>query len=134
MSLGAARSGPMTRRIEVLDVLRGVAIMGTLGHPPAVLPVATLLTLRGTRVDRVSTMAVRQFPVIVAWDARDELSVTYVPALDHLSTYGETRQAALDHTREAILGYLEAAGKAGIPDPRSSGPEPSIVELEVSLP
>ncbi|MFY9807379.1 MAG: hypothetical protein WAK86_08935 [Pseudonocardiaceae bacterium] len=48
-------------------------------------------------------------------------------------TYGDTREGALESTREAIEGYLEVAGKAGIPLPRS-GPEPSIVEVEVSLP
>ena len=46
-----------------------------------------------------------------------------MPALDHLSTYGDTREAALESTREAI-----AAAKDGIPLPRG-GPEPSIVEL-----
>lgn len=82
----------------------------------------------------MSAVEVRQFSVIVEWDAEDDVWVAQVPALDHLSTYGETRQAALDHTREAILGYLEAAGKAGVPVPRTGGPEPSIVEFEVSLP
>ncbi|MCA1606296.1 MAG: type II toxin-antitoxin system HicB family antitoxin, partial [Acidobacteria bacterium] len=47
---------------------------------------------------RVSAMAVQQFSVIVEWDAEDEAWVTHVPTLDHLSTYGETRQAALDNT------------------------------------
>lgn len=40
--------------------------------------------------------------------------MTYVPALDHLSTFGSTRDEALENTREAILGYLEAAEKEGI--------------------
>jgi predicted RNase H-like HicB family nuclease len=40
--------------------------------------------------------------------------VTHVPALDYLSTYGDTREAALESTREAIIGYLEAAAKDGI--------------------
>jgi predicted RNase H-like HicB family nuclease len=40
--------------------------------------------------------------------------VTYVPALNCLSTYGEIREQALANTREAILGYLEAAAKEGI--------------------
>lgn len=78
-------------------------------------------------------MSMRQFSVVVEWDSEDELWVTHVPALDHLSTYGHTREAALESTREAIVGYLEAAAKDGIPLPRS-GPEPSIVELEVALP
>ncbi|MGH3426126.1 MAG: type II toxin-antitoxin system HicB family antitoxin [Pseudonocardiaceae bacterium] len=46
-------------------------------------------------------MAVQQFSVVIEWDAVDDTWITYVPALDHLSTYGETRQAALEHTREA---------------------------------
>ena len=40
--------------------------------------------------------------------------MTYVPALDHLSTFGSTREEALQNTREAIRGYLEAADKEGI--------------------
>lgn len=81
----------------------------------------------------VRSMSMRQFSVVVEWDSEDEVWVTHVPALDHLSTYGHTREAALESTREAIVGYLEAAAKDGIPLPRS-GPEPSIVELEVALP
>ncbi|MGH4000377.1 MAG: type II toxin-antitoxin system HicB family antitoxin [Pseudonocardiaceae bacterium] len=75
----------------------------------------------------------RQFSVVVEWDSEDEIWVSHVPALDHLSTYGHTREAALKSTREALVGYLESAAKNGIPLPRS-GSEPSIVELEVSLP
>jgi predicted RNase H-like HicB family nuclease len=78
-------------------------------------------------------MSVRHFSVVVEWDNDDKVWVTHVPALDGLSSYGDTRDAALESTREAIAGYVEAASKDGIPLPRS-GPEPSIVELEVSLP
>lgn len=78
-------------------------------------------------------MSVRQFSVVLEWDSDDEVWVTHVPALGHLSTYGHTREAALEATREAIIGYLEAAAKDGVPLPRS-GPEPSVVEVEVSLP
>jgi predicted RNase H-like HicB family nuclease len=56
----------------------------------------------------------RQFQVFVEHDPAEEAWVTYVPALDHLSTFGSTRDEALDYTREAILGYLEAADKEGI--------------------
>lgn len=66
-------------------------------------------------------MSTQQFSVVVEWDSDAEVWVTHVPALDHLSTYGPTREAALKSTKD------------GIPVPRS-GPEPSIVELEVSLP
>lgn len=57
----------------------------------------------------------RRYGVLVERAAEAEAWVTYVPALNHLSTYGETREEALAQTREAILGYLEAAEKAGVP-------------------
>jgi predicted RNase H-like HicB family nuclease len=56
----------------------------------------------------------RQFQVFVEHDSSEKVWVTYVPALDHLSTFGSTRDEALENTREAILGYLEAAEKEGI--------------------
>lgn len=80
-----------------------------------------------------AAMSVQHFFVVIEWDSDDDVWVTHVPALDSLSSYGDTREAALESTREAIAGYLEAADKAGIPLPRS-GPEPSIIEVEVSFP
>ena len=62
-------------------------------------------------------MSTRRFKVLLEWDAESQAWVTYVPALDHLSTFGQTRDEALANTREAILGYLEAAEKEGIPVP-----------------
>src|SRR5207245_220814 len=53
---------------------------------------------------------VRRFKVLLERDARDRVWVTYVPNLGNLSTFGDTREEALDQTREAILGYLETAG------------------------
>lgn len=38
------------------------------------------------------------------WDPDDEVWVTYMPALGHLSMYGETREKALAQTREAVRG------------------------------
>jgi predicted RNase H-like HicB family nuclease len=67
----------------------------------------------------------REFQVFVEYDPTEEAWVTYVPALDHLSTFGSTRDEALASTREAILGYLEAAENAGI----KLNPEPTITEL-----
>jgi predicted RNase H-like HicB family nuclease len=56
-------------------------------------------------------VAVRRFKVVLEWDRDESLWLTYVPALNHLSTYGETKESALAETREAILGYIEAAQK-----------------------
>jgi predicted RNase H-like HicB family nuclease len=59
--------------------------------------------------------------------------VTLVPGLGSLSTYGKTREKALDQTREAILGFLEAAAKENLPVPEAPA-EPEILELEVDVP
>ncbi|MEW6048760.1 MAG: type II toxin-antitoxin system HicB family antitoxin [Bacillota bacterium] len=77
-------------------------------------------------------MARRQFRVLLEWDPDDRVWVTYVPDLDWLSTYGETKEQALEQTREAILGYIEAAAKEGLslPAPR---PGPEVVEVEVAV-
>jgi len=66
-------------------------------------------------------------------EPEDGAYVTYVPALDFASTYGPTREIALERTREMISGYLEAADKEGItidvpaPDQRAE-----LVDLAVS--
>ena len=53
-------------------------------------------------------MSVRQFSVVPERDSDDEVWVTHVPALDHLPTYGHTREDTL----EATIGYLETAAKS----------------------
>jgi predicted RNase H-like HicB family nuclease len=57
----------------------------------------------------------RSFQVVLEWDPSDRVWVTYVPALDFLSTFAETREEALANTREAILGYFEAIAKEQSP-------------------
>jgi antitoxin HicB len=56
-------------------------------------------------------MTNRRFQIVLEWDAEDGVWVTYVPALNYLSTYGDTREEALANTQEAIVGYFEAAAK-----------------------
>ncbi len=75
-------------------------------------------------------MASRHFMVLLEWDRDDRVWVSFVPALGHLSTYGETKEQALTNTRSAIVEYLEAAAKEGIdlPDERPS----DIVDLEIT--
>lgn len=58
--------------------------------------------------------------------------MTFVPALDEISTHGETREEALDQTRDMIAGYLEAAAQEGIPVP-SGSPAAELVELGVPV-
>ena len=50
-----------------------------------------------------------RFKVLLEFDPEAKVWVTYIPALDHASTFGETPDQALENTRELILGYLEAA-------------------------
>lgn len=76
-------------------------------------------------------MVTRHFPVVLEWDEEDQVWVTYVPTLGHLSTFGETRQEALDNTREAILGYLEAAEKEGLPIPADAS-QVELVDVDVA--
>ncbi|MEW6398867.1 MAG: type II toxin-antitoxin system HicB family antitoxin [Bacillota bacterium] len=77
-------------------------------------------------------MARRRFRVLLEWDPEDRVWVTYVPDLDWLSSYGETKEEALEQTREAVLGYVEAAAKEGLslPTPR---PVPELIEVEVAV-
>ena len=76
--------------------------------------------------------AARRFKVLLEFDPDDKVWVTYVPALDNISTFGETKDQALELTRELVLGYLEAAEKEGILVP-AERPETEVVDLEVSM-
>ena len=62
-------------------------------------------------------MTGRGFEIHLEWDADDCVWVSHVPALNDLSTFGDTPEAALLSTREAVLGYLEALEKEGLPLP-----------------
>ena len=76
-------------------------------------------------------MSARRFKVVLEWDPEDQVWVTYVPALNHLSTFGDTREAALEQTREAIMGYLEVAEAEGIAVPDVDS-DIELTEVEVA--
>ncbi len=73
--------------------------------------------------------AKQTFKVVLEWDAETRAWVTYVPTLEFLSTFGSTREEALDHTRDAILLYLESARDEGI---EVAMPDCEVVDLEVA--
>lgn len=73
----------------------------------------------------------QHFQVVLEWDPEDEVWVTQVPALNFLSTFGDTREEALANTREAIEGYFEAAAKEGIVI--SAGRRVELLDLEVAV-
>ena len=75
-------------------------------------------------------MTTRRFKVVLEWDANDAVWVTTVPGLNGISTYGDTRDEALEQTRELILGYLEALALEGRPAPTEDG-SVELVEVEV---
>lgn len=73
----------------------------------------------------------QHFQVLLEWDPEDRVWVTHVPALNALSTFGDTREEALANTREAIQGYFEAAAKEGIALPSERRME--FLDLEVAV-
>lgn len=68
----------------------------------------------------VLTVGRRRFRIVIQHDAEEDCWVTCVPALNHLSDWGETREEVVEHTREAVTGYLETLEKAGLPLPGES--------------
>jgi predicted RNase H-like HicB family nuclease len=68
---------------------------------------------RRTRLTHMSTNVT--YPIVI--EEQDGEFVAYVPALDFASTHGDTRDEALDRTRELILGFLEFAEKEGLAVP-----------------
>ncbi len=65
----------------------------------------------------------RQYVFTITWDEEARVWVTFVPDLNNLSTFGETRAEAIAHTHEAIESYLEAArSKETIDDCDHSAP------------
>jgi predicted RNase H-like HicB family nuclease len=55
--------------------------------------------------------------VEVEKDSATKSFVTYVPALGNLSTFGETLEIALDHTRDMLLTYIVSMDDDGLPLP-----------------
>ena len=77
-------------------------------------------------------MALNSFQVVIERDLEDNVWVSYVPALDFLSSYGDTKEEAIANTWEAIIGYLEAAAKEGLPVPPNCG-EAEVVCIDVQV-
>jgi len=72
-----------------------------------------------------------EYKVVLEFDPEEESWVTFVPSLDDISTWGRSREEALENTSEAIAGYLEALKKEGLPLPPSRSVE--IAEIVVSV-
>ncbi len=55
-----------------------------------------------------------------------------MPALDNISTFGNSRDEALANTRELIEGYIAAADKEGMEIPTAAS-ETELVDVEVAI-
>ena len=58
-------------------------------------------------------MAAKLAGLIVIMEWEKPYYVTYVPELDNISTYGKTREQALERTKALILAYIETSRDLG---------------------
>lgn len=65
-------------------------------------------------------MSCRHYAVMLEHDPETGLWVAYVPDLNNISIYGETREEAIAMAKEAISGYLELLVEDGEALPESS--------------
>lgn len=77
-------------------------------------------------------MQQHEFQALVEWDATEQVWVTHVPSLNFLSDFGETREQALEHTRDAIMLYLESASELDLPIATKTSAELVTVDVAVS--
>ncbi len=87
--------------------------------------------LSASPVKGVPSMQQHAFQVLLEWEPSEQVWVTYVPALNFLSDFGETREQALEHTREAIALYLESAAELSLPVTSETSAE--LVTLDVAV-
>jgi predicted RNase H-like HicB family nuclease len=71
---------------------------------------------------------IMKFRVLIEQD-EDDVFVAQVPSLPGCITQGATREEAIDHVREAIVGYVESLESHGEPVPPSITEE--IIEVEI---
>ncbi len=62
-----------------------------------------------------------KYEVIIYWSNEDEAFVAEVPELPGCAAHGDTQQAALQHSNEAIDLWLETAREFGDPIPEPKG-------------
>jgi predicted RNase H-like HicB family nuclease len=76
----------------------------------------------------VAAVSIEGIPIEIQKEAN--AYVTYVPILGNLSTFGETLEEALDHTRDMILTYIVSMDDDQLPLPFS---KPEIARLREAL-
>ena len=71
-----------------------------------------------------------RYSVVVEWDPEEDLYVASVPALS-VSTFGGSREEALERVKEAIMVTVEGLKAIGQPIPQ--GDEDKIESVEVAV-
>jgi len=74
------------------------------------------------------TQPTARFLVQIEFDEESSNWVTFVPALNGISTFGRTREEALVMTVELIEGYLETLAETG-----QALPKVEVEEVEVAV-
>ena len=73
----------------------------------------------------------RRYTILLTPDAEEGGYVVAVPSLPGCRTQGETLEEAIANAREAIAGWLEAAGKHGEEIPEETEP-PQVLTIDVA--
>lgn len=62
-----------------------------------------------------------KYEVIIYWSAEDEVFVSEVPELPGCTAHGDTQEAALANTQEAVQLWIDTAEEFGDPVPEPKG-------------
>jgi predicted RNase H-like HicB family nuclease len=62
-----------------------------------------------------------RYEIIIYWSDEDQSFVAEVPELPGCAAHGDTQEAALDNTKEAIHLWIETAKEFGDPIPEPKG-------------
>lgn len=62
-----------------------------------------------------------KYEVIIYWSAEDEVFVSEVPELPGCLAHGDTQEAALANTQEAVQLWIDTAKEFGDPVPEPKG-------------
>jgi predicted RNase H-like HicB family nuclease len=62
-----------------------------------------------------------RYEIIIYWSDEDQSFVAEVPELPGCAAHGDTQEAALDNTKEAIQLWIETAKEFGDPIPEPKG-------------
>lgn len=62
-----------------------------------------------------------KYEVIIYWSAEDGVFVSEVPELPGCAAHGDTQEAALANTQEAVQLWIDTANEFGDPIPEPKG-------------